>query len=272
VVVLNWGDIIAAIPHVDEPDALSKAKSDRALHTAMNWSRPPNWHGTGASHDLLALAQEEALPLAWVPPAEIIRRLRSAGSAESREAVLLEERAVILDACAAAIGECDEPEISDSRFFVGKAIASLRDGHDEAAMALAVSVGDGLAHWAVEVSSPRWFESRDEAKQWDAYWKKTEKYGKSSRIKRVTMEAEKRGFGWWNFRQQVLIAPIPHFFKGFEPGVPKPRHVSRHVVAHEPTRDHMTPVNAIKSVMLVTGIIRSQQDWITDTREFEDVY
>ena len=142
--VLRFQDIIAAIPHVDDPDALVKAGTDPALRAAMDMSRPPNWHGTGASHDLLAIAQQEGLPLAWVPPAEVIRRLRSADSAEAREAVLLDEREVVLDACAAAADECDAPEIQPSRVLVEKSIAALRDGHYEAAMALAVSVGKGL--------------------------------------------------------------------------------------------------------------------------------
>jgi hypothetical protein len=39
---LTLGDVIAAIPHVDDPDALFKAKTNRALSAAMDLCRPIN--------------------------------------------------------------------------------------------------------------------------------------------------------------------------------------------------------------------------------------
>ena len=261
---LRWRDIIAAVPRVDDPDALVKAKADPALAAAMDMCRPPNWHGTGASHDLLAAAQAEGLPLAWVPPPDIIERLRSADSAESREAVLLDERAVILNACATAVDECRAVEIRPFRVLVEKSIAALRDGHHEAAMALAVSVGEGLAHWAVE-PRVKAFDSTDDQEQWRIKWNKLQKHSRYRLIELVRIEA--KDVEPWDFVHQVLVAPIPHFFTPFYPGNPMPSVFSRHAVAHQPSPDHMSPLNAIKSVMLVTGILRSQQGWIEDVGE-----
>jgi hypothetical protein len=262
---VTWRDIEAAIPHVDDPDALSRAKSDRALGYAMDLCRPPNWHGTGASYDLLAAAQAEGLPLAWVPPADIMRQLRAAGSAPSREAVLLQEHTAILDACVAAIDDCNAPEIAAPRRLVTNAIAALRDNHHEAGMALAVSVGERLAHWAVE-PRVRAFNSLDERNRWQTNWDKTKKSQRIGLVRVPAQQVEPK-----DFIHQVLIAPISHFFTPFVPGDPKPTFLSRHVVAHDPTPDHMTPVNALKSVMLVTGILRSQQDWIIEVGEAPDV-
>jgi hypothetical protein len=43
--------------------------------------------------------------------------------------VLLDEREVVLDACAMAVSECDAPELHPFRVLVAKSIAALRDGH-----------------------------------------------------------------------------------------------------------------------------------------------
>lgn len=263
--MIRWHAIEAAFPNVDDEDALLKAESDLALRCAMDICRPTNWHGTGASYDLLAAAQDEGLPLAWVPPADIIRQLRSAGSAPSRESALLDGRNRILDACVAAIEQCNAPELAATRKLVINSIAALRDNHNEAGMALAVSVGEGLAYWAVE-PRVRVFDSRDEASRWQHKWAKTNKYKRIDLIQVPAREVERK-----DFIHQVLIAPISHFFTPFVPGDPKPSILSRHVVAHDPTPDHMTPVNALKSVMLVTGILRSQQDWIEETGEAPEV-
>jgi hypothetical protein len=177
----------------------------------------------------------------------------------------LQGRTAILDACVAAIAECNAPELAAPRTLVTNSIAALRENHNEAGMALAVSVGEGLAYWAVE-PRVRAFDSRDEANRWQTKWAKTNKYKRIDLILVPAQEVEPT-----DFIHQVLIAPISHFFTPFVPGDPKPSLLFMHVVAHNPTPDHMTPVNALKSVMLATGILRSQQDWIVETGEAPDV-
>jgi hypothetical protein len=262
---LTFGDIIAAIPRIDDPDAVADLNWDPALRAAMEMCRPPNWHGTGAGHDLLAIAQDEGIPLSWAPPGEIIRRLRATKSAADREDVLLEERETILTACAATIDDCSAPEIADSRVLIGKAVAAVAAGHDEAGMALAVSVGEGLAHWAVE-PRVKAFSSSSEHDQWRAQWedKRRSKYRRVDLVAQPAKDVEP-----WDFIHQVLIAPIGHFFTNFRPGDPEPTVMSRHVVAHSPSTAHLTPLNALKAVMLVAGILRSQQDWVEDVRDHE---
>jgi hypothetical protein len=228
----------------------------------MDMCRPPNWHGTGAAYDLLAVAQDEGVPLSWVPPDAVIRRLRAAKSAADRENVLLDERLTILEACAATIDDCRAPEIADSRVLVSKAVAAVGAGHNEAGMALAVSVGEGLAHWAVE-PRVKAFSSQREHDEWRAQWE-----SKRSPYRRVDIVAiPAKDVEPWDFIHQVLIAPIGHFFANFRPGDTTPKVMSRHVVAHSPSPDHMTPLNALKAVMLVAGILRSQQEWVIDVRD-----
>jgi hypothetical protein len=259
---LRLGDVLAAIPQVDKPDAVVDRQSDPALSAAMDMCRPQNWHGTGAAHDLLAVAQDEGIPLSWAPPGAVIRRLGAAKSAPEREDVLLEERPTILAACAATIDDCTASEIADSRMLVSKAVAAVRAGYDEAGMALAVSVGEVLAHWAVE-PRVKAFVSRREQDEWRAQWE-----SKRSPYRRVDLVAiPANDVEPWVFIHQVLIAPIGHFFAEFRRGDAKPTIMSRHVVAHSPSPDHMTPLNALKAVMLVAGILRTQQEWIIDVSD-----
>jgi hypothetical protein len=158
-------------------------------------------HATGAS----------GIPLSWVPPGEIIRRLQATKSAADREHVLLEERATILDACAATIDDCSAPEIADSRILIGKAVAAVAAGHDEAGMALAVGVGEGLAHWAVE-PRVKALSSSSEHDQWRAQWEDKRR----SRYRRVDLVAKPaKDVEPWDFIHQVLIAPVGHFFTKF---------------------------------------------------------
>lgn len=227
-------------------------------------ARPRNWHGTGASHDLLAAAKDEGIPLLWVPPADVIRRLNAAGTAEQRSAVLLAERQQILAACVGVVDECMSPEIAGDRHLVGKAVEALVDGHDEAGMALATSVGEGLAHWAIQPRVQA-FKSELDQETWTDQWKRVRGAG-YRRIDLVGVAAN--DVEPWDFPRQVMLAPIHRFFIDYRPGdATRPEVMSRHVVAHRPTPDHMTALNGLKAVMMVTGILREQEEWVRDVGE-----
>jgi len=42
---LRFQDVIDQFDHVDDPDAIEKAKTNRALSYALEMSRPENWRG-----------------------------------------------------------------------------------------------------------------------------------------------------------------------------------------------------------------------------------
>lgn len=260
---LTLRDIQAAAAHIDAPDALIRSRTDPALSSALEMYRPPNWHGTGAANDLLVIAQTEGLPLAWVPPAHVIERLQNVSTASDREGVLLSARTDILDACWDSLADCTDPELEEDRELVKLSVSALRDGHDAAGMALSVSVGERLAHWAVQ---PRvqGFDSKQALKKWRKQWNDRSEYTRIDMVFEPGLSVDKA-----DFNRQVLIAPIPHFFKTFRrgSGKPAPTVLARHVVAHDPTRAHMSRINALKSAMLTTGIVRAQQDWIEEIFE-----
>jgi|EndMetStandDraft_3_1072993.scaffolds.fasta_scaffold51902_4 hypothetical protein len=257
VTTTSFADINAAILRVDDANVLVAAQTDTALRIALDMCRPRNWQGTGASTALLDAAKAEALPLAWVPPADVIRRLDAATSAAERKSMLLGARDAILEACIAVVEECDHPGVAESRTLVGAAVRAVKDGHHAAGMSLAVAVGEKLAMWAIE---PRviGFSSQYDYEQWKSRWDRENK-----KHERLAQVAGRLGQAW-EFPHLVLIAPLHAFFVGFNPGGVEPEHLSRNVVAHAPTNDHLNPLNALKSVMMVTGILRSQQEWAVD--------
>lgn len=130
-------------------------------------------------------------------------------------------------------------------------------------MALATSVGEGLAHWAIEPRAMT-FTSEDEYEKWTKAWSKGSRYRKID-----LFDVAANMIPPWDFPRQVLLAPIHKFFVDYRSGdAVVPDIMSRHVVAHQPTPEHLSRLNALKSVMLVVGILRSQQEFLDDLGEY----
>lgn len=255
---LRMGDIQAAFPRVDDLDALDQAKGNRALGAALELCRPRNWWGTGASQSLLRAARSEGLPLAWVPRSEIIVELDGCADDQARLHVLESRRGLILQDCEDTLGECTDEWVIDGVTLARRALEAIRAGHDEAGMALAVALGEPLAAWAATPRAMAFLSEEDRA-DW-------EKKRSKSKYPWAQIEIDRVGNGNvepWDFTYQVLIAPIPRFFTPWWPdkGTPPPKGLSRQVVAHQPTLAHFSTTNALLAVMLVTSILRQQQDW-----------
>jgi hypothetical protein len=175
-VMFSLDEIIAEFDHVDDPDVLERMKTNPALRAALEAIRPENWWGTGLSPKaLLAIARDDAIPVVWVPPSAVLSDLAAAPDRNARVAVLLARKQEIVDHCKMTIHHCDDPWVADERTLAEKAIAAYEDGHQEAAMALAVCVGESLAIWA---STPRWqvFASEADRDKWEKKRKKAGRY------------------------------------------------------------------------------------------------
>lgn len=261
---LSFEEISAAFSCLDDPDALESSKADPALAAALQWCRPRNWWGTGVGEALLTAAQEEGLPLAWVPRPAIIKELAEAEGAMGRLNILVAHRPDITTDCLDVLHECTDREIAGDVELARQAVEAVVHGFDAPGMALAVCLGERLAAWAA-TPRVRAFESKD---HWDQWQKKLASI--RSPYKRYAFEMESNLEGEahtpTNFIRRALIAPIPRFFTPWHPRdeVPPPTHVSRHVVAHQAALEHFSPSNALLSIMLVTSILREQQDWIEE--------
>jgi hypothetical protein len=114
-------------------------------------TRPENWQDLEPSEllQLNKVAIQEQLCLVWVPRAQTVRDLLARHDRDQRQMVLLARRAEILDDCELILsvtGEQQEPVHALTSGLALKALAAARDGHDEAAQALAGSVLGAVIH------------------------------------------------------------------------------------------------------------------------------
>jgi hypothetical protein len=264
---VSFQDVFDALKHVDDPDVLEKAKGNIALWHALEMSRPKNWRGIGIKPErLLALANESGIPVAWVPPPDVLKRLASAAPAD-RLAVIRSHIAEIIFQCDQLLSECRDNWFGDDRFLVGRAIEALKAGHHEAAMALTVSVGEELALWA-SVPHVLTFDCEEERDAWARMHGRNRYRLAETELAAVGTERELKRV---EILRHALIAPIPKFFTPFyaRPQEAIPTAVSRHATVHKPTIKHLNPDNAIIAIMLCVSILREQQAWCESVRDQE---
>ena len=129
-------------------------------------------------------------------------------------------------------------------------------------MALAVAVAEKLAFWVSETRTAR-FDSRHERDVHDAQpGKRDNRYRRAEELL-DQMDSDERECRF-DVMRRALLAPIPKFFTSFHDGDAVPETVSRHATVHRPTVEHLSPANALLSVMLCTSYLREQQQWIDD--------
>jgi hypothetical protein len=268
--VLRFKDVIDQFEHVDDPDVLEKARTNTALRHALEMSRPQNWRGSGLSPEvIIGVAVDGGIPVAWVPPADVLKQLAGAEPA-ARVTVLMGHEPAVLSQCHELLKECGDPWVEDERTLISRALSAYEAGFHEAAMALAVAVGEPLALWA---SEPRVksFDSEEARAAWEAE-KKNNKYG----LAKLEIGAVKPGdkLRPLEVLRHALIGPIPKFFKPFhaKPGEPIPDTVSRHATVHKPTVQHLSKANALLALMLCVSILREMQDWAEEVRQEEAFY
>lgn len=177
--------------------------------------------------------------------------------------VLLAQKQGVIDHCKMILDDCNDPWVAGSYDLAAKAIAAYEDGHHEAAMALAVSIGEPLAIWA---STPRskLFMSEAEQEEWERSRKKAGKYAWAT----LELNAAGDGFSRYEVSRLALIAPMHGFFTKWYPESEQrpPDGLSRHVVTHQATPQHFSPENALLSLMLITSLLREEQAWAEEVR------
>jgi len=234
---------------------------------ALGVWRPRNWWGSGVSGELLLqIAVEDGIPLAWVPPMEIVREIVTFATPEDRVAFLLRHEVEIVEHCGQVLSDCHDPWLEQVQPLAVSVVNAWQAGVRPAAMGLAVNLGEDLA---IDVSKgSRGFRSEEAAEAWE------EEFGKiHSEYSKARYESDSTNpHVIHSFLNTVVRAPIPHFFVPWRKasGDPTPKQLSRHVAVHRPTVDHYTDGNALLSVMLVCSLMRELQDKYVNLRADED--
>ena len=99
-----------ALSHSDIPrimELLDDAANfiGNVVQTTQN-AIPPNLHGLEDVRDVVALTQDEGLPLVWVPRHEIVQSLIKAPDADTRREILFSHRDEILEDCLTVLEDC----------------------------------------------------------------------------------------------------------------------------------------------------------------------
>ena len=261
--LLRFQDIADQFPFVDDVDVIEKAKTNQALEHALELCRPRNWRGSGLKPEqILAMATDSAIPVAWLPSTVILQRLVAAQPSD-RMFVLMSSQRDTLFQCRELLAECSDEWIQNERTLITQALGAFDGGHHEAAMALAVAVGEPLALWA---SEPRVkvFMSKEEQSDWERL-KRKERYSLARRELATVGSLDQ--IHPLDVARKALIAPIPRFFVPFYRGDESlPVTVSRHATVHQPTVAHFSRENALLALMLCVSILRDQQEWSREVR------
>lgn len=260
----------------DNMDVFGPVDDSDVLEFDEQWFQPRNWWSTGLDPKVLfEIARVDGIPVVEVPSSEILLNLAAAPDRNARMSVLLDREQEIVDQCKDLVFEYNDPWATDARELTGKAIAAYEGGHYEAAMALAVSVSEPLAIWS---STPR-FQAFDGKAAYEKDQEHRKKLSNSKyKYKRAAYELSDEkavltcGDDWY---YRALIAPIPLFFTIWYPDgeLEPPKSLSRHVVAHQPTRQHFSSENALLSLMLATSLLCYQQSCFETFRDMDrDIY
>lgn len=196
---------------------------------------PPNWKGVPApSKELLqAILLDEGLPLAWVPPAPILRRLFAAPTPQRRREVIGRAWQPIIRAAASELDEIKLSRLRQDVHFAHQVVAALQSRNYEAGQALASNLLDTLLR-----------------KEFD-------------RSDRVLITGQKDRFKIDDYDYPLPVALVlggiwgcHSEFRGGQGGGPIPNRYSRHASVHAVSRKQYSRVNAVISLMHVTALLR----------------
>lgn len=208
------------------------ARTKAALEMFVDRVLPPNLHGIGTFRfkTLMELA-DEGITLYWVPGPRVARRLVAASTTKARRRILNDAAATILDDCDAVLDRCTAPATMTAVAYTRKAIAAARDGHTEAAQALAANTLDTML-----VDTFGWHGSRQLT---------SHKAGAREELARTEV------------RYYLVVAPIHQVYQTFwtDRGDQVPSAFSRHASAHAVGPKQFTRRATVQAIMLNTSFI-----------------
>lgn len=202
------------------------------LRRTWKAAMPPNWPEDIDYERLHVTVYEHGLPIVWVPRAEVLEEVLRQDERDERLRALREHQAEVVEDCAVVLAEVTHPRLAKQVPLARAAVDALREGHPEAAQALAVTVAD---------STIREFLDK--------------KYGKVKELVWTDLDE----VAIMRLRTVAALAPVHVFFREYWPGpdTAPPVALSRHVTIHMATVDHVHGDNALVAVMLLASLLRT---------------
>lgn len=221
----------------------SKLVNVQKLFENIDWESlkagwyPPNWdedRGIEQYATFIELAAEEGLPMAWVPNVELTYLLVDADSAETREQLLIEHSATIVDDCRSVIGDFED------RTHLVVELRSALDAYTAGLHGPAQSHAAGILDTALRrvLTLPkRWtYPGVKKFLHTGDDWQSTEL--RAARILPTSV---------------AMLNLLKDFWT--ERGDPIPSKPNRHACAHAVSPEQFHEANAIKYLMLATAML-----------------
>jgi hypothetical protein len=147
------GAISKALKAYGQPPGFAGLKG-QLLSITESWasflkeSYPENWRDLTSDEvdEVVDLMRESGLCLAWAPRTSILRELLSVEDDEQRTAVLETRSTEIVEDVEAVLGEITSSKLSPTVRASEEAIAAHKDGHTNAALALASAALSNIVH------------------------------------------------------------------------------------------------------------------------------
>lgn len=209
----------------------------RAFSEIHDSVKPRNLRGTKVSlKDVEWIMWTEGIPFVLVPDGETAELLFDAPDASTRRSILAARADCILECCVDIVELCVDEDLAARGMLVRKAIDAYRDGHREAAQALATNVLDSLVT----------------------------QHRHRGQLTRQSEFAAIAGLVTWADTRNLMPIPIVH--RGATERAAPGTEYNRHSTAHEAgllrASAQYSPPNAVQSIMLATSVLGHwQQLW-----------
>lgn len=195
---------------------------------------PPNWRIEDGlvrlPDNLETILIEEGIPLAWVPPTQVLEKLFAAQTPGDRRKVLSSNWKAVVAECTAVLNSVEEQKLSVYVEFALEAAETLAAGKWKASQALSTNILDSFLHQKFTTAS------------------------------RKELTNQKQRVDWKKFPMRVALV-VGALSGGYAEYWPKngdeiPKQFSRHASAHGLSRRQYSRLNAVIALMNVVGLIK----------------
>ena len=206
---------------------------------------PENWRGQRLDYRDMVRLMQEGVPLAWVPPADVIRQLLAVGETSSRSKVIDACRPEILDSCSVVLAKVVDARFSTQRALLEECVQMIERGRFSGAQALAANVWDTLVRGLAYANST-WLTDQG----WWSYKKIIQSV--------PAVDDDDATIG--QFRKAAVFLPFAKTLEEFRRPQPVPGDFNRHATAHATGAVQYTAANTVTALMLAVSVLREIDD------------
>lgn len=241
---------VAPAPNVQIPmpalEGLAKALVPfQSALECLDAMMPGNWKGEHLDYADMVRLMQEGVPLAWVPPAGVIRQLLAAGDASSRSKVIDDCRPEILASCGEALEAVSVARFTAQRALLEECVHMAERGMFSGTQALAANVWDTLVR-GLAFANPAWLADKER-------WSYTKI---KQRVPTVNDDDATIG----ELRTAAVFLPFAKALDAFWHPRPVPGSFNRHATAHATGIIQYTAANATTALMLAVSVLREIDD------------